>query len=528
MSQSDREAPFPVGQAPMLDRRQFGRIVSAGLLGIMGAGAAGVSAKAATPRRGGRVRAAMSSESTNDTFDGVKFVITNDYFRGSTFYNTLTGLDGNAEAIPQLAKSFTPNADATQWVFELESGVRFHDGSPLLPEDIAYSILRHRAEGSVSSMKALISHIDSISADGRSKVVVKLREPDVDLPLLLASGPFNIVKDGTTNFSTVNGTGPFRLKEFVPGVRTVGVRNNEYWREGRPYLDEIEFISITDPIARVNALLAGDVDMIVNVAGAGIDRVTTSSNAELLTTPCPRYTDISMRMDVAPSSSQDLRLALAHAMDRERFVNVVLKGHGKVGNDHPFLPGSTFYNADIPQRAADLDRAKFHFARSGIGTSAIPITVTDAAPFSVDLGLILQRQAASIGMNVQLDRVPIDSYWNNVWGTRPLSVGTINPRPTYNIVSGIVLKTGANWNKARFSNARVDKLIDETRSTLDLAKRKEMYGEIQKIVNEATPTLLPAFAFYVDGMSKKVKGLTPVPIGNLGGFNFADRVWLES
>lgn len=82
-----------------------------------------------------------------------------------------------------------------------------------------------------------------------------------------------IVPEGTTDFNAGVGTGPFKVKEFKPGVRSVAVRNTGYWKPGLPYLDEIEFIAIGDEASRVNALLSGDVHMINEVNPRSTTRI---------------------------------------------------------------------------------------------------------------------------------------------------------------------------------------------------------------------------------------------------------------
>jgi|GEM_PF-2395592 len=89
-------------------------------------------------------------------------------------------------------------------------------------------------------------------------------------------------------------------------------------------------------------------------------------------------------------------------------------------------------------------------------------------------------------------------------------------------------KKGAVWNFSHYENERLEKLIDMTRAEFDLAKRKEQYGEIQSIIHGSGAIAIPAFLSYVDGVAKKIKGLTPLPIGNLGGFNFTDRIWVDA
>src|SRR5690606_35153781 len=137
----------------------------------------------------------------------------------------------------------------------------------------------------------------------------------------------------------------------------------------------------------------------------------------------------------------------------------------------------------LPQRTVDPDKAKFYVQKSGIGNSSVPLHVSDASAFSVEIGQFLQREAAGIGLKIDLKREPADSYWSAIVGKRPFFATTFNPRPTYNILLNLTWKTGAPWNFSHYSNPELDKLIDLARSTLDEAKRIEIYHDIDTIIH---------------------------------------------
>ena len=526
MSRSERS-----NQPGTLTRREFtAGTLASGLALAAGSGAitgAPQPARAA-PTRGGLLRVATHTQSTNDTFDTTKYIYTNDYIRGTSVYNTLTILNEEGQADPELAQSFEPNDTATRWVFKIRKGITYSDGAPLAMDDIIYSIMRHKDEKAASSAKPLVANIKEVKADGPDTIVIELNAPDVDLPIMIGTFQFGVTKNGTTDFSHPIGTGPFTVKEFKPGVGTSFTRNPNYWKEGKPYVDEIELFHILDPVARANALLSGDAQMVTDLRGTAIDQVKSSDTFEVFTTPCPRYTSIQAAVDRAPSNNPDLGLALSYLIDRKRLLDTVLKGQGVIGNDHPIMSTSPLYDKSLPQRELDLDKAKFHFAKSGFGTSTLEIDVSDAAPFSADIGQLMQREASRIGLTIELKRDPADSYWNVVAGKRPFTAINFNPRPTYNMLLNLAYRSGAVWNFSHINNPALDKMIDDARSMPDKAKRLEIYAAIQKTIYDSGSIVLPCFLNYVDGISRKVKGLVPVPVGNLSGFNFADRVWLET
>ena len=112
-----------------------------------------------------------------------------------------------------------------------------------------FSIMRHKDEKVASSARQLAANIKNVSKDGPDGLVIELTSPDVDLPVLIGIFQFAIVKDGTSDFSKPTGSGAFSVKEFQPGIRTVLARNPNFWKEGRPYIDEFEMFAIVDPAA---------------------------------------------------------------------------------------------------------------------------------------------------------------------------------------------------------------------------------------------------------------------------------------
>ena len=511
-------------------REVMGWLMAMGATTALASGIVGQAgqALAATPKRGGLLRVAGHSHSAKDTLDPAKMVLSTDYARGHMFCNALTRLDGQAQPHPELAESFEPNADATEWVFKLRKGVTFHDGKTLDAADVVYSIMRHKDKNVASAASALAAQISEVKADGNDTVIVRLHAPNADLPIMLGTFQFMILQKGTTEFNTVIGTGPFKVKEFTPGVRSIAVRNENYFKQGRPYVDEIEFFGISDAVARLNALLSGDVHMMSDLKPNSIGDVERSADAFVFATPCPRFAQLIMMVDRTPFSNLDLRLAIKNLFDREKVVKTLLKGYGVVANDHPIMPDSNLFNADLPQRGLDRDKAKFHLKKAGMENGKLELHVSDAAGGSVEQGLLVQREAARIGLTIQLKREPADGYWGNIWRKRSFHAGVWNPRPTYDMLLTLAWKSDAKWNESQIKNARLDALIDQGRATVDPAKRKEIYGEIQKIIYEKGGNAIPAFQNYLDAVSKKVKGLSPVPVGNLGGFNFADSVWLDA
>ena len=480
----------------------------------------------ARPKRGGRVRVAGMSSSTADTLDPAKGALSTDYVRHFTLYSGLTELDRALVARPSLAESFVTN-DQILWRFRLRKGVEFHNGKSLTAADVVWSLLRHKDPATGSKEAAIAEQFVQVSANGSHEVLIRLAGPNVDLPVILAQSHFLILPEGHKNFRVANGTGPYRCVEFKPGVRTVARRNPNYWKPGRPYLDEIELIGIPDEVSRVNALLSGDVHLVNAVNPRSTRRIQQSRGHGLLETKSGLYTNLIMRQDQLPTRNPHFVAAMKYLIDRPLIRRALFRNYATIANDHPIPPFSPYFRPDLPQTALDLDKAKWHLARSGLTGVRLPMYASPAAEGSVDMASIMQEYGSRIGLKLAVNRVPADGYWSTHWMKHPLGFGNVSPRPTADLVFSLFYKSDAAWNESGWNNPRFDRLLVEARGEADQGRRKQLYGEMQALVRSRCGVGIPVFISLIDGYDRRLKGLYPVPLGGFMGYRFAEHAWWD-
>jgi peptide/nickel transport system substrate-binding protein len=503
-------------------------LAGTGMMAVTGGGLLSVSAAALaadTPRKGGSIRVAYDAGSVSDTLDPAVGSTGSDYIRFFMFYSGLTQFDASLTPQMNIAESVS-SYDAKTWIIKLRQGVTFHDAKPLTPADVAYSLLRHKNPQTASKVKSLADQFTDIKASGPNEVTIVLDVPNADLPAILATPQLVIVKDGTTNFASAIGTGPYKLKSFKPGVGTVGVRNDNYWKTGQPYLDQIELVSISDNAARVNALLAGDVHLINSVDPRSTQRIASTPGYAVKETKSGLYTDLIMRRDNTLTGNPNFVMGMKNLFDREQIRTAVFRGFAVTGNDQPIPPGHRYFNASLPQRKFDLDKAKFYMQKAGaVGPALPPIYATTDANGSIEMAELMQQTAAKIGVNLVVNRVPGDGYWSNHWMKHPLGFGSINPRPSADVLFTQFFKSDAPWNESGWKDPRFDQLLLSARAETDEAKRKQMYGEMQVLVADQGGIGIPSFISLLDANDKRLKGLGSIPTGAMMGFSFAEHVW---
>ena len=510
-----------------ITRREFlARASAFGLAVAVSPALFSAKAKAATPRKGGSVRMASELHGPDDQMDPIVFTSTIDYTRGRATYNGLIQILDNMSLHPELAEEWSTNSNATEYTFKIRKGVHFHDGSRLTADDVVWSMRRHLGKDSASVMKALLASVSEWKKVDSHTVKAILSTPDSELPAKLGEKQAKIVKKDTKNFTKGNGTGPFLLESFEPGVKSIHVRNKNYWRDG-PNLDALELTAITDPLARVNALIAGDVQLITRVDAKGIRRIDQADGVHVNSTPSGTYGGICCLKNTPPGESDDFVKGMQYIQDRERIVRSFLKGHGMVGNDHPISPAyGKDHCRELPQRGYDPDKAKWHLNKSGY--SSAELYVAPVISGIEETCLLMQANLKKIGFDLKIKKVPTDGYWGAVWMKEPLNVVTWNMRPTANAMLSIQFAPRTAWNDTFWDNERFGELLKLSLAETNPDKRYAMYCEMQTLVHNGSGMVIPYHVNVLDGVNDKVHGIPKQPLADLGGCEWPEFAWVEA
>jgi len=479
----------------------------------------------AAPQKGGRLRIAWSQQSANDSLNPLRANQNLDFLRIYSLMSPLVKWGRKFEPTPDLAEEWESSPDGATWYFRLRQGVEFHNGKTLTPEDVIYSLNLHRAPAAVSMVKTYFSDVSDITKDGNDRVKISLKAPNADFPTLLGDPHTVIVPDGFDDWDNPIGTGPFQIVEFRPGIGMVAKRFDNHYKP--VYLDEVETFGIADTNARMDALLSGDVQFINRVDARTATTLGGSTGTELVASKASRKLCINTPANGSPFSNLDLRTALKYAVDREAMVKNVLNGFGQVANDLPIGPNDKYYNSSLPQRGLDLDKAKYHYQKSGF-SGALELFTSDVnygVP-ATDYALHLKETAAGAGIAIQVTRLPVEGYYPAVSLKKPFYISNWFPRATLDLELRSVNLSDAPQAEPGFKSEALDKLALEARRTTDEAKRAELYGEVQKILWEQDGRTIPVFIDFIDGKSSNLQGVTPHPFAEAAGLRICEEVWL--
>lgn len=517
----------------LLERAAASGAIAGGLPALLSAcGGGGGSSSAAgtaagTPRRGGTLRAGHVGGGDAEVLDPAKQLSPIDSARALNLFDGLTAPRPDGTIDYRLAESMTPNADATMWQIKLRPGVTWHNGRPLTADDVLYTFRRNITKGLVGG--AILNQVDL-------KRTRKVSDTELEVGLVRGVGEFPryvsthllmITPAGEEKFDPPIGTGPFKFVSWTEGQRSLFTRNPDYWESGKPYVDELEQLSIPDNTARLNALMGGQIDALEFMDYSQAKAQSGSSSVQLVQAKYGTYIPIYIRIDAAPFDDVNVRTALKLAVDRPQEVNVAALGFGVISNDL-FGQGTPTYDTSIPQRTYDPEQAKSLLKKAGHDGLSVTLIASTEAPGMLESATAYAAQAKAAGIDIKLHQVPASDLFNT--SLYYLKVPFSQTQWTHmtweeNVLQSLL--TTAPYNETHWKNPEFDAAFYRAQGTLDAASRTEQFHALQKHVWDEGGYVIWGNPTTVDAVSTRLKGVVPSPYYNLGRYEFKDY-WLAA
>jgi peptide/nickel transport system substrate-binding protein len=505
-----------------LTRRTFVVGAAAGGAAILSRSSRSRADDAPAPKPGGRLRVGMFGGGASETLDPNLSNTDIDIARAHVLYERLVDFNPDGSLFNQLAEEFSPNSDGSVWKIKLRSGVLWHDGSPFTAQDVVYTLRYVLDPANKAQGGADIAFVkpDKIRALDPLSVEITPEQPIAVLPTSLSSRALYIFKDGTKSFDAPIGTGPFAFKSFKRGERSLFVRNPHYRIADRPYLDELEIISINDPTTRLNALIGGQIDAMMYVDAKLIPVAQANPGIKLLIADSGTYPGQVMQTDTFPFDDNRVRQAFRLMINREEMIKVALGGYGKIGNDLA-CPYDPDYAREIPQRAYDPDKAKFLIKQAGREGATVPLYTGDIGQGMLESSILIAQYAEKVGIKVTLDKAPAETYYTDKFMKVPFQCTNWGQRPLDSQIAQ-AFNHGAPYNESHWERPDFDKLTNEARRTLDPKKRRELWVAAQQMLWDDGGYIIWGFPQLIDAHSSKVHGFVPSSARPLGWFTFTD------
>lgn len=435
------------------------------------------------------------------------------YISGKTNEGLLT-YDENFQPQPLLATEWEVAEDGLRYAFKLREGVKWHDGTDFTAEDVAFSILALKENHPRG--RATFASVEAVNVLGPHEVELILSKPAPFLLTAFASFEAPIVPkhlyEGTNipenphNFAPV-GTGPFTFVEWVRGSHVILKKNENYWGEGKPYLDQLIIRFIVDPAAAVAAIESGEVQVsVANVPLTDIERLKANPNLVVDTRPAPYSPSIAraeFNLENPYLADIKVRHAIAHAIDKDFIVNTIYLGYA-TRLDGPVSPDlARFFNPDVPKYEFDPAKAEALLDEAGYPRGAdgfrfkLFVDPTQPSGPPKQTGEYFVQALAKVGIQVELRTQDFATFVKRIFTDRDFDIAIEGMSNLYDPTVGIQrlywsknFKVGLPFsNGSKYENPEVDRLLETAAVEIDPAKRLQLFNDFQRIVVEDLPTL---------------------------------------
>jgi peptide/nickel transport system substrate-binding protein len=452
--------------------------------------------------------------------------------------------------VPDLAESWSWDASNTRLTFKLRQGVKWHDGQPFTAKDVQCTWRMLIGKSDVQDFKRnprriWYNKLQDVSINGDYEATFELSEPQPSLPVLLASA-FSAVYPCHVPQATMRtkpvGTGPFKFVEFKRGESIRLVRNPDYWKKDRPYLDEITFRMIDSRATRMLAFATGEYDITfpadvsvplmkdvkARAPNAICEMITTGTQANLM-----------VNRENPPFDNPELRKAMSLAIDRKAFSAILMEGlaltggamlpkpAGEWGMPPEMVASLMGYNPDTDKNVAEAQAIMRKLGYSE--AKPLPIKVqTRNLPTYRDAAVIITDQLKRIYISGELDILDTPRWYAKLQRkdyTIGLNVtGVSVDDPDGNIVENYSCKSERNYTQ--YCNPEVDRLLSAQSRELDRDKRKKIVWDIERLLVEDAAR--PSIQFAVAGncWQPYVRNYVPHDNSQYNNLRFED-VWLD-
>jgi peptide/nickel transport system substrate-binding protein len=522
---------------------------------VLACAAAALPAYAQEPRRGGTLTYTYHPEPTALSTIATSAVPV--AIISTKIFESLLEYEGPAlTPKPGLAQSWTVDANQRIYTFKLRPGVKWHDGAPFTSADVKFSVEKI-VRPLHSRGKVYFGNVAIIETPDPLTVVFKLTEP---VPFFLKSFqpgespmfPKHILEKlnvddaravrSSAFMQNPVGTGPFRLKEWKKGSHITLERFPDYWKKGRPYLDQVVLKVIPDGAARSIALENGEVDLapMSAVPQADIQRLAALKQLELSDKGAEGlgpllWLEVNLREK--PLSDKRVRQAISLALDRRKIVDIIWFGQGKPANG-PIVSGNPYYNKALKPLAYDPKAANKLLDDAGYKRGANNMRFKlqqNFLPYGeswVRLGEYVRQELGKVGIEVETQSLDLGGWLKKIYTdwdygftsnfTHNYSDPSIGTQRSF--VSGTIAKGATFTNSMNYRNPRIDDLYAQALVEVDATKRRRMFDEVQVILNDELPVIFLVEIAYSHLWNRKVQGLIT---NGISMYSSWDGVWKQ-
>jgi peptide/nickel transport system substrate-binding protein len=489
------------------------------------------------PQYGGTLRIAMPGDMT---FFNANQGPAPGYFTfwvWNNIFNSLLTITPPPEwkVVPELAKSWEVLDGGRTWVFHLQEGVKFHDGTDFDAHAAKWNFDRILDPEVHSWVRPYYESIEKVEAVDTHTLRVQMKEPFGSLDFALAGYFQGIPMASPKSFDTYGkdfvrhptGTGPYIMKEWIPGERVVLEKNPHYYKQGLPYIDTLAIRIMKDPLTASTSLRAGEIDLITRVPIQQAILLEKSPSIHVVTAPPMSPTIAFLNLRVKPFDDLRARRAIGgYGIDRAEIAKVAFMGRVEplVSVLPPGVPDAVNLNEMYPYRPDEAKRLLKELGYDAKNPLKFTLLVGNQDVTLADIAALIKNQMAKIGVEAKINLVDATTAFDRVlvkhdfemvvsnWGT----LLDINQR-------SVSFFKGMQSDYMGIDDPPLEAMVRQWRQTLDAGERKTISATIQRrLADQLEWVNVSGYPFY-QAYGKRVRDY---PFYNQA-YLFLERTWLE-
>ena len=488
---------------------------------------AAVPATVVAQTRGGSIRIGMDADTT--TMDPHRSTAAVDRQVYNNVYGKLVDIDARFGIVPQLAQSWEIKGGGLVYVFKLRRGVKFHDGTDFTAEIVKWNFDRMRDPALASARRSEIAPVKDVKVVDPLTVEITLSAPFAPFLSVLTDRAGMMVSRAAVEKYKDDfarnpvGTGPFRFVEWVKDDHLTLKRFDGYWESGLPHLDEAVYRPIPDSSVRFTAMRTGQIDIMHQIHPKDVGTAKAERGVKVSEIASLWWQGLHLNNQVAPFTNKAIRQAVWYAVDRNVVQRVAYFGSGAPAWG-PFPPSMWAQDREFTDWKRDPVKAKAKLADGGM-PNGFAFTVKGwNQPIQIQELQIVQAQLKELGVDMKIELLEFGALLAdlNSHNFVALRIGW-SGRPDPDGNAHVFLHSKGGLNRVRYSNSRMDELLDQARSEADQAKRKVLYAQVTRLAAEDAPYIWLHHDAEVKVWSEHVKGVEHISDGMMR----FKGVWLD-
>lgn len=415
---------------------------------------------------------------------------------------------------PAIAEEYQVSDDGLTYTFKLRDDVTFHNGDDVTVEDVLYSFERLLGVHTGEPLTSQLDSIDTVEVADEDTFIITLTEPNSNFLYTLTALNAAIIPESNDDQQNENpiGTGPFKFIEYSPGTKLVMEKNDDYWQDGIPYLDKVDFVFQTDSESALLAMQAGEID-IMDIPAHRISEMENDFTIE--TQEVNSALIVTFNNEVEPFNDVRVRQAMNYAINKDDLIESAFSGYAaKLGSNMSPAMGDFYLDGLEDAYSPNIDKAKELLKEAGYSDGfSTKITISSHRTMYADIAQVVAENLKEIGVDVEIEVVEWGIWLDQVYTDKNYEMTTIDltGRPSAYEILNDYISTNDSENFFKFHSEEFDQIMADVLLEDDLEEQIKLYHRAQEILSEEAAAVYVADYQFIWTLNPDLEGTKYYP-----------------